>query len=341
MLTQPTAIERAGHAEPLSEEMRSRLSVLVARLKYDRLALKYVGYRQAERDCEILAAQILNVYPRSELDSFAFAAIPRGGLIVLGMLAYILNLQRAQLHPDLFSTRPLFFIDDCAFTGGRFASWLATTKSPRIVFAHLYSHPDLRRAIVGKEARVETCLAAHDLDEHSEQCFSSQAEYQAWLERWQERLPDRYWIGMPDPVCFAWSEPDHPYWNPVSERLEGGWRLIPPHLCLKNKSQLGLPHQAVKSTDWRVCSHVASGRFENALWLCNTETGQVYSVSGLSADMWSGLSVYGNVEATCRYLLGVYDVDEAQLERDVCVFVKQLAERGLLERVAGSDGPGE
>ena len=45
-----------------------------------RQQLTYVDYRQAETDCEALAAQLLAAYPDERLRDFTFVAIPRGAL---------------------------------------------------------------------------------------------------------------------------------------------------------------------------------------------------------------------------------------------------------------------
>lgn len=311
-----------------------RLSALVVLLKRTNDFVRFVDYGQAQRDCEQLAVMLLKVYSRQELDTFSFIALPRGGLIVLGMLSYILDLQPSQLVADLDSTAPLVIVDDCAITGRRFADFLDITASSHIVFAHLYSHPDLRKGILTREPRVNHCIAAHDLVDHARELYTDLSAYQAWQQKWRNRLGSNYyWIGQTDIVCFPWSEPDHPFWNELLEREEDGWRFLPPHRCLKNKSSLGLPPKAITNREWQVASSVVTGSFDGVLWLCQTETGQVYSLQSVAADIWRCLAVYGNVDATVEYMTDQYEIEEDILRGDVIAFAEELFAKGLIEKI--------
>ena len=311
-----------------------RLRQLAGMLRLFKEQVRYVDYRQAEEDCEALAAQILREYPRSELDLFSFTAIPRGGFIVLGMLSYALGLRPDQLRADLDAFRPLFVVDDCALTGARLAGQLARVRSREVVFAHLYSHPDLRRAVQQREERVMACLAARDLAE-IDSPIADPGERRAWEDRWRERLGEgrRYWIGRPEPVCFAWNEPDRPFWNAFTERVESGWNLLPPHLCLKTRSRLAGPPPLEGPREWQAPEPVVSGTFDGTLWLCDTRTDHVYSLTGVGADVWRLLASWGNAEAAVLRLRELYEVDAETAAQDVGAFAGELAAAGLLERV--------
>jgi Coenzyme PQQ synthesis protein D (PqqD) len=310
-----------------------RLRQLAAMLRLFKERVRYVDYRQAEEDCETLAATILQEYPRSELDLFSFTAIPRGGLIVLGLLSYTLGLRPDQLRADLDAFRPLVIVDDCSLTGARLAGQLARVRSREVVFVHLYSHPDLRRAVLDREDRVMGCLAARDLGE-VDPPLAGLEERRAWESRWRERLGEgrRYWIGQPEPVCFAWSEPDRPFWNAFTERVESGWNLLPPHLCLKTRSRLAGPSPVETAREWQAPDSVVSGTFDGTLWLCDTRTDQVYSLTGVGADVWRLLASWGNAGAAVLRLRELYEVDAETAERDVAAFTEHLAGAGLLER---------
>lgn len=95
---------------------RARLEGLRWQLENFLPRLRYVGYKQAEEDCERLAELLVERFGREELQSFRFTAIPRGGLIVLGMLAYVLGLRQSQLEPPHSPERPLVVVDDCVRT---------------------------------------------------------------------------------------------------------------------------------------------------------------------------------------------------------------------------------
>jgi hypothetical protein len=316
--------------EPLEAD-RERLAHLAKAIRHFENTVRYIDYRQAEQDCEQLAAMILGRFSRSDLDRFSFSAIPRGGLIVLGMLSYLLDLRPEQLRAPAADAPSLFLVDDCALTGARLATHLEQTAAQEIVFATLYSHPALRRAVLERETRVSACLAAHDLDDHED---LSAGEVQDWRQRWSERLDGkRYWLGPTELVCFAWSEPDHPFWNPATEAVEDGWRWLPPHLCLKTRSLLAGPSPAAAPREWQSPAHVVSGELDGTLWLCQTKTDRVYSLRGVGADVWRLLACWGHLEPVVAKLTEVYDVDADTARRDARTFSAELESAGLLERV--------
>ncbi|MCL4394697.1 MAG: PqqD family protein [Chloroflexi bacterium] len=312
----------------------SRLDALAVLLRHIQNFTRYIDYQEVERACERLAVNLLDAYDRDDLDSFQFVPIPRGGLIVVGMLAYVLDLRPEQIQAGVDTPSALVIVDDCALSGARFAQTLDTVNSDHIVFAHLYSHPDLRRNIETREPRVKRCIAAHDLTDHAREFFPQISEYCGWQERWQRRLEFKsYWNGQPDLICFPWNEPDHPFWNPALASVEDGWRFFPPHQSLKNKYKLGLPPRAVEATTWQVPSSVVSGWFDGVLWLCQTDGGLVYSLRDSAADMWRCLAVYGDIEASANFLLEKYDIDGFQLRQDLAEFASELSSKGLLEKV--------
>jgi hypothetical protein len=213
---------------------------------------------------------------------------------------------------------------------------LAKTTSSQVVFAHLYSHPDLRQAIRVRERRVHACVSAHDLRDHAPDQYTTAAEHVAWRQRWEERLGDeRYWYGRPDLVCFAWSEPDHPFWNPVTGRVEDGWRFLSPDRCLKNRARLGLAPRTEGTPEWRVPDEVACGCFDNVWWLCRIGTGEVYRLDGVAADIWRALAATGCSDAAAEDLVRQYEIGVEQARGEVAAFGQELTTRGLLEKAGG------
>lgn len=317
----------------LSAAQQARVERLPGMIERARASLRYVDYRQAEQDCEVLAAKILRHFARSELERFSFTAIPRGGLIVLGMLAYCLDLRAEQLAPESPEGRSLFIVDDCALTGARLAAALDRAASREVVVAHLYSHPELRAAVLAREPQVKQCLAAHDLSELAQATPAGPEERAAWVTARQELLgTERYWWGQPEAICFAWSEPDRPFWNPATEKLEDGWRFLPPHQCLKNRMRLLGEPQDTRRELWRVPPDVVSGEFEGIVWLCHTKTGSVYSLDASAAAMWRLLA--GNVapESAIDQLAAMYAIDKETIRGDMEKFAARLVAEGMLER---------
>ncbi len=306
--------------------------------------LRFVDWRRAEEDCFRLAAELRRRVGDEVLARAAFRAIPRGGLVVLGMLAYALDLRREQLAPAGGGAAPLVLVDDCALSGLRLRQEMAHLPAERdVVVAHLYSHPELRRAVEEGEPRVSACVAAHDLADRSRQLHPDEAEHAAWQRRWLGRLgDDRYWLGLPELVAFAWSEPDRPFWNEARERFEHGWRFVPPHRCLKNRGRLaaglaGFAPAAAGEPRWRLPEDVLWGEFDGVLWLCRGGTEEVFSLAGTAALAWKALAAGGGAATAAAVLAGRFSVDEDAARADVEHLAAELVAAGLLER---GDGPG-
>ncbi len=314
---------------------RARLEALRWQLEHLLPRLRYVDYAQAQQACERLAERIVQRFGRDELRDFGFVAIPRGGYIVLGMLAYILGLRRSQLEPPHDAGAPLVVVDDCALSGVRFGEFMSHIESHHVVFAHLYSPPELREAIEVRESGHVTCLSARDLRDYAQESLGKQ--HQAWRRRWLDRTDRQgYWVGQSEHVCFAWNEPDFGFWNPVTEREETGWRFVPPNLCLKNRPAadarpVPVQFQPQSKGPLGPSSSVLFGEFEGQVAIGNLKTGESFVLEGVGGDMWRVLVEYGNLEEAANALLEVYEVDAATLRADLRAFVEDLLSQGLLE----------
>ena len=226
----------------LDEARRAWLAAQAAELGRSCALLRYVGYPQAETDCRRLADLLVRRFGRKELARFHFTGIPRGGLVILGVLACALGLEARQLSPPSANGAPVVVVDDCALTGARFGGFLEKCRKDRqVIFAHLYSHPQLRRAIETRERRVLACISAHDLRDHGARMLGRRPYLAARRRLLARIVGPRYWVGMPDHICFPWGEPDRSFWNPVTRRMEDCWRIVPPELCLKNRLRRGRP----------------------------------------------------------------------------------------------------
>ena len=323
---------------------RSRIEGLNAYLDTVLSRLIYVDYAGAEDYCSRLAEKLVDRFGQEELARYRFTAMPRGGLIVLGMLSYLLNLRRDQLEPPYPQDTPLVIVDDCAFTGLRFKEFLDRTSQSTVVFATLFAHPDLRSAIESEESRVAACISAQDLHDHAP--ARQGAAYETWLTRWVENSDPRcYWIGQPDHVCFPWSEPDVAFWNEVTGQEEAGWRVVPPEYCLKNRS---IPHasspkrvqlHATGKNPLKPASNALAADLEGELIVANTTDGSSFALEGVAADLWRAIVATGTRDDAIRTVTSTYDADTQSLRATLDPFIDELLTRGLLEETDGSKTP--
>jgi hypothetical protein len=314
-------------------EAIARLTALSRHLRTSCKSLRYISYAQAEEDCRMLAENLIERFGRGEIEKFQFTAIPRGGMIVLGMLAYALGLDRRQLTYPASNDMPLVVVDDCSLTGKRFADFIENCQSDKIIFATLFSHPDLRSAIEEREPRVLACLSAHDLQDHWSEL--SEEGYDEARKKWLSRLKGkRYWFGQTDHICFAWSEPDRLFWNPVTEKVESGWHLLPPELCLKNRSDskpIPVQVQPEGNGPLRPSERVIFACQDGQIIIGDLVTKESFRLDGVAADMWNAVIETGEAEAIVDNLANEYDVDEITLRSDLQAFIDDLLVRGILE----------
>jgi hypothetical protein len=293
-----------------------------------------LDYPQVEQSVKLLAARLIDKFGRNAVRKFHYTAIPRGGVFVFGILSYVLDLPLKQPNFDVESSSTLVVLDDCSLSGARFAWFLNETERRPIIFASLYSHPDLRASILSQEPEVIGCLSAHDLKDLAPEIYPTKEAYDAWRQRWESRSKAKvYWIGLPELVIFPWNEPDRPVWNAETNSIEDNWRLASPDRCLKNWGKLGLPPKAGVRAVVRIPDQVAYTIQQDDVTLCNLEDETVYGLSGPAADIWRGLAAYGDLTATRDYLLELYEVDGERLTADIAELVETLLAKGLLERV--------
>jgi hypothetical protein len=313
------------------ESGATRLEALRWQLEHQLPSRLDLDYPDVESGCAELAARLRTRLGDAFLAEAQFVGIPRGGLIVLGMLAYLLELRHDQLcqAPSGGGERPVVVVDDCAISGDRFQRFLGELPSGPVVFAHLYSHPDLRSAIERSEARVEACVAARDLTDLAPSRLGD--EYAAWRSRWLARQAGRgYWLGQPEHVCFPWNEPDVGVWNPVSEREEKGWSLVPPRRCLKHRGHEAKVEVQVFEPTSSLPEHMLYATFEGTTVLIDMRAGTCLALEGVASEMWHALVAGQDLDAASRALAQRYDVTPDVLRRDLAAFRDELCEAGCL-----------
>lgn len=286
--------------------------------------LRYVDYPQVETDCRALAGQ-LRRHLGTHLELASFVAIPRGGLVVLGLLASLLQLRPEQIGPPSAAESPLVIVDDCALSGIRFRRFLRTVRSESVVFAHLASPRELRDAITRQETRVRACLSAQDL------------AGVALAEPLPGEPPagDSYWNGEIEALCFPWSEPDRTVWNPQSRQWDLAWRIVSPEHCLKNGAAPGIEPIAVQIQPegigrLRPSHRVLSADLAGQVHLFDLEAGKGFSLEGAGSDIWRALLRHGEPAGVSAELASQYDVPQETLRADTERLLGELLARGLL-----------
>jgi len=284
-----------------------------------------------------LAAALTAHFGLEALRGCRYAAVPRGGLLVLGHLAYLLGLPHDRLatsNPTGAEPRddaPLVLVDDVAISGLRLARTLAARPEARLVVATLHAHPELRAALLAAHPRVEAFVAADDLHDHAPAAWGD--DHAAWRDRWRARAaPGTLWIGQPDHVVYPWNEPDVGVWNPVAEREEPGWSVVPPERCLKRRHATPCPVQLMPPATGRLRPHpdVVAAEVEGQVVVGQLASGRSFALEGSGAAMWRALAATGEVADSAAHLAPTFGLDAADVARDVAAFAAELQGAGLL-----------
>jgi hypothetical protein len=291
--------------------------------------VRYVSYAEATAACETLSDQLIHTFGLQTLRSFRFCGIPRGGLIVLGMLAYTLGLSHGQMSPPYPLDAPLVLVDDCALSGSRFTRTRSQYPQHNLIFAPLYSHPDLRHNLTEAEPQVLQCLSGEDLHDRGTSIMG--LEYDAWQTQNRARLAgQRYWLGLPDYLCFPWNEPDHLLWNPFTEILEKSWHVIPPAHCLKNRPNPSLTVQVQPPCKgWlQPTPQAMFGALDQQVLIGNLTTGETFGLSGKGAEFWSVLLEAETLEDAIATI--AQHSPEASIRRELTGLIDQLLQQNIL-----------
>ena len=297
---------------------------------------RYVSYAQAVIDVQVLAERLEQRFTRATLDEAIFRAVPRGGLIVLGMLSLAMGLRHEQLEATSADDgRLVVFVDDCALSGHRIHQTLQTTPAERVALGFLYAPSELCRNIELREDRVQGCVAARRLRDVGPEIHGT--DYGAWVERWTDRLgEDRYWIGRPEAISFAWKDPDRSFVNRVTGQREAAWRVVPgdfvPSAGPSSGSSLQLQIQPAATGPLQPAEEVFFAEIDGTVVIAHTDQDAAIELSAVAGAFWSAIIERGSVSEAVDRLLDDYDTDRARLETDLEQFVDELLERGLLER---------
>lgn len=333
----------ASVGKPNTEQTET-LGRLSGRIRALLKRARHVSYDQVERDCEVLAERLSDRLQNGTLEDADFVGIPRGGLIVLGMLSYALDLPHARLEPPTSGEGPLVVVDDCALTGSRFRRFLRQHPDREVIFAPLYAHPELCATIEREEPRVTACVNAQDLHDYAPEELGE--DHSEWQAQWHQRHSDeRYWIGRTEHLCFPWGEADTATWNPKRKQVEQGLSVVPPEHRLKTRpgvdSSQREPSASVQvqpdpAGPIRPSPPVLFGQVGNHTIVANPEADVCIELGGTAAAMWHALVEHGTIGDTMGALRQAYSVGETTLRADLVDFAKQLAVHDLLHVPDGS-----
>jgi hypothetical protein len=288
--------------------------------------LRPVSFTEAAAAAFDLADRLRTTLGLETLGDAKLVPVPRGGLIVAGLLAYGLGIRTGS---DDAGPSPLtIVVDDCSISGHRVREALERLRGERIVVALLHAHPDLAR-VIGREPGVVACVAARELVDHAPQ----RPDYRAWKERWTARSPQGLWTGDPDHVCYPWNEPDSLFWNAERARAEPAWRVVPPEWCMKNRAE-GHPEdlQILEATEGRLSpsADVVWAEHDNSILVAGTESGTTISLVGSAAVMWRAVIETGERNSALDRVFDHYGATADQLRTDFDRFAAELVERQVL-----------
>ncbi|MFW6288969.1 MAG: PqqD family protein [Spirochaetota bacterium] len=327
-----------------------RILRLAEQLRFVLAASRYVDWRALEEHVVRLADLLVDRFGADEVARFHFTAIPRGGMIVLGLLSYALGLSQSQVSAPRDPSLPLVVVDDCSLSGLRFREFLEESDARRIIFCPLFAHPELCCAIESAESRVVACFPGAELHDWARERYGD--EYSAWRAHWEGLEVNRpYWQGRTDQIAFPWSEPQTVAWNPDIHDVEPGWELLPAHLCLKHRltprTSVAAPTQVVRPGPGpiRPADRAVWARLGDAVLVApmpvvthdsdassGSPAGPVdcLRLEGSAADMWDAIVECGSVEAASERLLELYDAEPSLLRNDLANFVVSLQNDGIL-----------
>lgn len=321
-----------GHVDAAA---RARIGELGGLLEEAATRLRVLAWADVETACQRLAERIRGSLGSDALQRACLVGVPRGGVIVAGLLAYALDIPRERVGRTE-GAETVILVDDCSISGVRLHEVLAEfDASQRLVIATLLSHPELRAAVVSAEPQVAGFMSGGDLLEHTERILGPESE--AWRRRWKERVPTRYHTALLDLPVFPWGEPQVRLFNPVTQQTEPSWWLAPPSSCLHHRvSPSGLQIQEVDADParTRLAAEVVPVAFDGATVLVDTGRGRTLRLTGTAAALWDAWIGAGSLERAAAAVSQRYEIEPERAVSDLKELLRGLAERELLAQPA-------
>jgi hypothetical protein len=324
---------------PFDDADRARGAALAGQLVDAAQRLRYVSWPAVEELVEGLAARLVDELGAAALAAGRVVPVPRGGLVVAGLLASRLGM-RVGTTEGAGRGQLTVVVDDVALSGRRLGQALAMMPPSEVVVATLASHPALRAEAV-RRWDLRAFVSVEDLADHAPAVHG--AGYTGWLRRWRERQPDDVWIGHPDHIAFPWNEPESQFVNEVTGEAEMGWRVVPVQLCMKNRSPVPgaeLPvHQHLGAGPGPIdaAPGVVAVLYEGSLVVAGRQV-RPARLRGTGVDFWQVLVDSGSFTVASHRLADRYGAPVDVVKADLQAFAEGLAARGLLIGVAPDHG---
>ena len=85
------------------------------------------------------------------------------------------------------------------------------------------------------------------------------------------------------------------------------------------------------TTTITIADTVFAQEVDNEMVILDTASEEYFGLDEMGAIIWQHLSVTGALQKTYEAMREVYAVDDARLEADICRFVQELVDTGLVE----------
>lgn len=322
-------VTRLAFLAPSCRETEAVLEAQATAVKATCRRLRYVGWSEAARVATRLAERILDRFGPG-LGASALTAIPRGGWLVAGLIGRSLSSQTPP--PTGERPPPRIVVDDCALTGIALRRWLDRSGESRVIFAPLFAAGELARQIEKREPRVRAVVTGAELAQRS---LGSSSLDAAWRTQWAARLAEQpYWIEPTEFVSFPWNEPQRSVWIESHQRLEQGWRLLPPERCSKTPAP-AVPVCIRRQNDTTAGAlgpgdEVVWAEVEGHVYVANLSRAENWRLDDVAAVLWKALVRSGDPGAAAAEVVARYEVSATRAGRDLERWVGALQTEGLL-----------
>jgi hypothetical protein len=92
------------------------------------------------------------------------------------------------------------------------------------------------------------------------------------------------------------------------------------------------------SSVYRHCGDVRYRVIDDEAVVIRQDAGEVLGLNDIGARVLELVDGKASVEVLLEKMAGEFEIDRAQLERDVFEFLKELTEAGVIERIEATEG---